>query len=231
MFKKSISFLIAAGLICALIFSPAALAKETKKSRVKDGKKEGVRVELVDSKYGRTDVSLVKVRGLQNQVAQKYINATFQQEAANFARQFQEAHFTSFVKSKVMYNQNNILSAFLQENFYPERAAHSTTFAKAFTFDLATGDLYGFNQLFKEGSDYKGRVNEIARKNIAGRNDMIANFGGIDEQQEFYLKDTAIVIYYQLYRYTPFSSGFLEIEIPYGQVRDILADRFQVLAK
>lgn len=227
MFKKSKYLLIAAGLVCALIFPTFSAAKES----TGNAGKGSAKFTIVESKYKSTDVKLLKVESLLNRDAQKNINKTLRKEAAAFAREYQSPGFTSAVTPLVAYNKNNLFSVVLCEYYYLERAAHPMTFQKSFVFDLATGERYELSQIFEKYSNYQDILNNIIKKAIKQREiPMLEPFENIDEQQEFYLKDDALVIYYQRYRYSPYAYGFLEFEIPYDEIKDILAREFKILA-
>ncbi|MDR1701822.1 MAG: DUF3298 and DUF4163 domain-containing protein [Sporomusaceae bacterium] len=216
MFKNKQSFFSILALILAIYFAPTALAKE--------------KIEFEQTNYGRTEAKIIKVTSLANPLAQKYINSTIQAEALDFAKGVQDEYYTSNIGSKVMYQQNNLLSIYLLEYVYSEGAAHGMSFAKTFTFNLKTGDLYQLQELFQNGSDYQNKINTFIRNDIQKRDIyLFEEFSGIDTEQEFYLKDNALVVYYQIYRYTPYAEGFLEFEIPYHQLNDIFAADFKLL--
>jgi len=196
-------------LILMVSLLPVACAQENGKTSVEE------------SKYGTTAVKLVKVK-LSDAEAQNKINKTLRGEAAAFAKNCRSDDESSLT-SKVTYNQNNLLSIHMEEFVYPKGAVHPTTFWRALTFSLKTGQELELSQLFKKDANYKERINALIQKDIAKRDIVwLTPFQSIDEQQEFYLKDNSLVVYYQLYRYTPYSSGFLEFEIPYGDVADLL---------
>ncbi|MPN33586.1 hypothetical protein SDC9_181075 [bioreactor metagenome] len=51
----------------------------------------------------------------------------------------------------------------------------------------------------------------------------IAPYHGLkDSGQEFYLTTKELVVFYQLYEYTPYVYGFLKFSIPYEQIADLL---------
>jgi hypothetical protein len=124
---------------------------------------------------------------------------------------------------EIKLNEKGLISIYFENYIYWYHAAHGMTVARSITMDLCTGATYKFRDLFKPGSNYTARLNEIIKAQIAEREiPTIEPFESIDTDQEYYLTPNALVIYYQLYRYTPYAYGFLEFEIPYTEIADII---------
>jgi hypothetical protein len=103
--------------------------------------------------------------------------------------------------------------------------AHGMTFLNSLTFDAATGQDYRLSELFKPGSDYAARINEQIRKQIRERDvQLLGEFGGIRPDQDYYLADKALVIYFQLYEITPYAFGFPMFPISVYVFQDIAAE-------
>lgn len=123
----------------------------------------------------------------------------------------------------VMLNNNGIMSILNQSDMYMKGAAHGMTMRNAINIDMTDGKLYALQDLFKPGSDYKTKLNAIIKKKLADDNiPLLREFEGVNEKQEYYLLDNELVIYYQLYDYTPYAYGFLEFYIPYENITDII---------
>ncbi len=130
----------------------------------------------------------------------------------------------SAVSSTVTYNDDSLLSIVLDEWAYTG-GAHPMSYKRAFTFDTRTGDALRLADLFRVDADYRARLNSLMAEQIAARQIPIFNFtpfAGVNDSQEFYLTADGLVVYYQLYEYTPYVFGFLEFPIPYAQIADLL---------
>lgn len=128
------------------------------------------------------------------------------------------------VSHTVTFNTDKLLSVTIREWAYTG-GAHPMSFLRAFTFDPATGDRLTLADLFTGGADYRARLDAIMAAQIAERQIPIFTFtpfAGVRDDQEFYLTADGLVVYYQLYEYTPYVFGFLEFPIPYGQIADLL---------
>ena len=121
------------------------------------------------------------------------------------------------------YNQNSILSLKFQNYSYIKGAAHENKKKKSITLNLTNVDIYNFDDLFKNNADYKTRIDKIIQRQIAQRNiPMLSQFKGIAPDEEYYLTDNYLIIYYQIYEYTPYYYGILEFKIPYMSISDLL---------
>lgn len=88
-------------------------------------------------------------------------------------------------------------------------AAHGMTYIKSLTFDSKTGKQYHLADLFKPGSNYVGRLSRLIREQIAKRDIfLLDDFKQIRPNQDFYIADKALVIYFQLYEIIPYAFGF-----------------------
>ncbi|MDF2891203.1 MAG: repeat protein [Clostridia bacterium] len=123
----------------------------------------------------------------------------------------------------VMLNKNGILSILNQSDMYMEGAAHGLSMRSAINIDMLDGKLYALSDLFKANADYKSKLNTIIKKKLADDNiPLLREFEGIGDKQEYYLTDKELVVYYQLYDYTPYAYGFLEFYIPYEDIANII---------
>lgn len=99
------------------------------------------------------------------------------------------------------------------------------TYLSSLTFDLATGQKYTLNQLFKTGSHYIARLSTQILKQISERNiPLITDFVKIRPDQDFYIADKTLVIYFQLYEITPYVYGFPMFPISVYELEDVIND-------
>lgn len=137
------------------------------------------------------------------------------------------------VDHTVTFNESPLLSLTVNEWFF-SGGAHPMSYLRAYTFDTRTGERLTLADLFRADADYRSRLDEIMAAQIAERKIAIFSFtpfAGVKDNQEFYLTKEGLVVYYQLYEYTPYAAGFLRFPIPYAAVADLLkADWLTVLA-
>jgi Protein of unknown function (DUF3298)/Deacetylase PdaC len=102
--------------------------------------------------------------------------------------------------------------------------AHGMTVINSLTFDTKTGKQYTLQELFKPGSNYEKQISTIITQRIKDWNIQLLDppFKGIRSDQDFYIADTSLVIYFQLYEITPYVLGFPYFPIPILDLADII---------
>ena len=114
---------------------------------------------------------------------------------------------------KVTLNQDGILSIRFENFSYIEMHAHPWTIVRAQTFDLRTGETIDIYKLFKVKSNYKIIIsNEIKRQIKAREIPIITEFNRINDDQEYYLTDKSIVIFFQRATLAPSVAGIIEFQ-------------------
>jgi len=114
---------------------------------------------------------------------------------------------------EIKTNEKGVLSLSIGNYTIAYPAAHGLTIIKSLTFDISTGKEYRLEELFKPGSDYVGTLSKIIERQIKEREiPILGEFKGIRPNQDYYIADKALVIYFQLYEITPYAFGALRRE-------------------
>ncbi|WP_075619895.1 DUF3298 and DUF4163 domain-containing protein [Paenisporosarcina indica] len=101
--------------------------------------------------------------------------------------------------------------------------AHGMTIIKSLSFDVSSGQLYELSDLFKPNSDYVTKLSSIIAGKIKDWKTLLLEpFSKISNNQDFYLADHSLVIYFQLYEITPYVAGFPYFPIPILDIQDII---------
>lgn len=152
-------------------------------------------------------------------------NQTIENEAQTFARQFARPELSGSLSYRVDRNSGGLLSVTLKKFSYIDRAAHPMTYWKSFTHSSRTGKAYQLKDLFRPDAAYESELNRLIAYQITGRQlRLLRPFQGIKSDQDFFLTPENLVIYYQLYEYTPYVHGFLMFPIPLEDLQPLLAD-------
>ena len=124
---------------------------------------------------------------------------------------------------EIKNNQRGILSLNLIVYSFTG-GAHGMTIIKSLTFDTKTGKQFTLKELFKPGSDYVKKLSDIIRVDIKKWDIQLLDppFTKIHPDQDFYIADTSLVIYFQLYEITPYVWGFPYFPIPLLDLADII---------
>lgn len=142
------------------------------------------------------------------------INDAIQRAMKKLMRQqYEEQAVDAFIEMigtfEIKTNERDVLSLSLSNYAYAEHHAHGLTLMKSLTFDTKTGELYQLKDLFKRDSDYISVLSKHVQEQIKTRDIPIINeFEKIAADQDFYIADKTLVIYFQLYEITPYYIGF-----------------------
>ncbi|MCX7748750.1 MAG: WG repeat-containing protein [Clostridia bacterium] len=109
---------------------------------------------------------------------------------------------------------------------YPFGAAHGMPTNIYAHLDLKTGTFYQLKDLFKENSDYVGRLSEIVKSQIEkqGENSDVwmDSYKGISQDQHFFITRDVLNLYFYPYQIAPYAAGFPTFSIPFGEIMDII---------
>ena len=119
-------------------------------------------------------------------------------------------------------NQKGILSLTLINHAF-SGGAHGLTIVKGLTFDIETGKLYELPELFKPGSDYIKVLSEEVKEQIEDRDiQTLGEFEHIKPNQDFYIADLSLTIFFQEYEIAPYVYGILYFPISIYEIEDII---------
>ncbi|WP_440480410.1 DUF3298 domain-containing protein [Rossellomorea aquimaris] len=126
---------------------------------------------------------------------------------------------------EIKNNQREVLSLSLSNYTYHYHAAHGMTFIRSLTFDLEKERICSLKDLFKPGSDYVKRLSDLVAAQINERDiPLLGEFTGIRPDQDYYIADKALVIYFQLYEITPYVAGFPMFPVSVFDLQDIIEE-------
>lgn len=175
-----------------------------------------------------TTIYYPQVYGMTNGGVQQTINqAIFRLMQFLIQQQYQQQGADSFMEMigsyEIKTNERNVLSLTLSNYAYASHYAHGLTFIKSLTFDVQTGKQYSLKDLFKPGSDYVDVLSGIVQKQIKERDlQLLDGFSGISPDQDYYIADKALILYFQLYEITPYYVGFPMFPISVFELEDII---------
>lgn len=119
-------------------------------------------------------------------------------------------------------NEKGILSLTLI-NYAFSGGAHGLTIVKGLTFDVDTGKLYDLKDLFKPGANYVEVLSKEVKEQIKRRDiPILGEFEAIKPDQDFYIADKTLVIFFQLYEITPYAYGIPYFPFSIYDIEDII---------
>jgi hypothetical protein len=131
----------------------------------------------------------------------------------------EKPNFPYEIYSRYTVSKDNDKLISLYNDYYEYLGgAHGMTTRTSYTIDKDKESLLTLKDLFVKGYDYKDIINREIRaeinKNPQNYFDSGSVFKGISENQNFYIEDDNLVIYYQLYDIAPYVFGIPEFKIP-----------------
>lgn len=205
-------------------------------------------VKIVTEKIEKTSKNAVyllrypKISGI-DEAAQKEINKLLKEDAEKFhaASQAYEKERTAaepmynFLQNYVVtYNQNGIISI-MRDQYSYLGGAHGSTYRKGFTFSLKDGKVLKLQDLgFDQKETWKKLSTKVgdllkAREDYYGDDEALKEWGykELDEDPGFVIKDdNTFSIFFQLYEYTPYASGFPTFQLSFSSFLPKGADPF-----
>lgn len=187
-----------------------------------------IRTESISGGPDKT-VYYPRVVGMRNPVLERTINRAIVRQTQQLINE-QVGNMPSTVVEmlglyEIKNNQREVLSLSLSNYTYHYQAAHGMTYIKSLTFDLQKGKQCELKDLFKQGSDYVARLSALIDAQIKEREIQILDgFTAIRPDQDFYIADKTLVIYFQLYEITPYVFGFPMFPISVYDIQDIIEE-------
>ncbi|WP_195724493.1 PdaC/SigV domain-containing protein [Paenibacillus monticola] len=164
--------------------------------------------------------------GLANANAQQTINDTIKQTFTKFAMEAEKEIANKSADERpyefdggyvITYNEDGILSLITNQYSYLG-GAHGMTYRNAFTFSLKDGKRLLIGDLLKANPNYKKDLNTKLSKLIKAEGGYLGGFNGLNTEKNYYVKDGKLVVFFQLYEYTAYASGFPQYEFAFKEL-------------
>ncbi|MFA6075075.1 MAG: DUF3298 and DUF4163 domain-containing protein [Negativicutes bacterium] len=123
------------------------------------------------------------------------------------------------------YNKENILSVVMSEYSFAG-GAHGMAFQYAHNIDLTNGKEILLASLFNDTIDWKKMINAYIDNEIKYyQRDL--KFDGIKEDQNYYLSNQGLVIFFNPYEIGPWVEGMPTFAIPYRVISFAFSDKYK----
>ncbi len=187
-----------------------------------------IAVRRIVSKDEKLKVDYPVALGLENTTVMEKINNNIKALVYRLIEQqgyYEQEDMTIDGWFEIKNNQRGILSLSIGNYAYPYHAAHGMTVIKSLTFDIETGKSYDLSELFKPDSNYVSVLSDIVAAQIKERDiGLLSEFKGISPNQDFYIADKSLVLYFQLYELAPYVYGLLHFPISGYNIQDIIKE-------
>jgi hypothetical protein len=184
-----------------------------------------------------TNLNVPVLKNLSSEAVQEQVNALWENEALKFKQEIaqlaSEDTTIDTVEPKDPYEATStyklgilkpeFISLYVDYYSYT-RGAHGSTDRVAYNIDLLTGKQIALSELFVQDFDYKIFINDIIKAEIQAdqgsyfENDAQA-FKEITADQQYYINENNLVIYFDLYEIAPYATGIPEFAIPLADLQ------------
>jgi hypothetical protein len=181
---------------------------------------------MKDYKDAPIKLDYPQVSGLASAEAEKAINDTIKQTILNYAAEAEDQISRKTEEDRpyefeggyvVTYNQDGVLSLITNQYGYTG-GAHGMTVRNAFTFSLKDGKRLLLGDLFGANANYKKQLNAKLSTALKANEGYLGGFTGLNTEKYFYLKDGKAVLFFQLYEYTAYATGFPEFTFSFKEL-------------
>lgn len=164
-----------------------------------------------------------QVAGLPNQEAQERINQRLYEAFVSAQVPGTGGDWVSVEVDYTAQQIGRILVVRLDGYWYPAGAAHGMPLKEYLHFDLDTGAEYGLPDLFKPGSAYQARLEQLVAERIAREQlDLFVPNPSVEPDHYFAAAVEGLILYWYPYDIGPYAAGFPTFLIPWEDVRDLI---------
>ncbi|MGJ0845166.1 DUF3298 and DUF4163 domain-containing protein [Tissierella praeacuta] len=184
-----------------------------------------IEIKTLKLDMNRLEIYYPQIYGLENIYVEDRMNNSILEAMYNqIAQQGYYENSETYINGtwELKNNDKGILSLTLI-NYAFSGGAHGLTIVKGLTFDIKNGRLYELKDLFKPESNYIKVLSEEVEEQIEDRNiQTLEEFKSIKPNQDFYIADLSLTIFFQEYEIAPYSYGILYFPISIYEIQDII---------
>lgn len=170
-----------------------------------------------------------KVSGLKHKSAEAGINRYIKKEVHEVLKEEgygnnEDKKFTGGYSVKL--NKRGTLSILIEIYCHKKGETHGKNIRKNINISLKDARIYHMDDIFSRKirrSKYINRINELIKDQIQFKAIKLnRDFDTISKDQEYYLTETSLVVYFQVNQFTALEYGFPEFDIPFNDILDIV---------
>jgi len=188
-------------------------------------------VSIQTVRYGRPPVNIFvpQVTGMADPAVEASINRQIlQQTQALYEQQMRTqtpGRTEMIARYEIKTNERRVLSLIQVNGAYTPPMAHGMTYAGSLTFSVEDGRNWPLAGLFKTGAPYEERLSGLIEAQIRRRDlPVLEPFRRIRPDQDYYLADKSIVVYFQVYELSPYYVGLPMFPISLYDLEDLIRE-------
>lgn len=182
---------------------------------------------------GNINITYPKVDGLKHKSVAKKINTIIRNEVYRLLKYqgYEQDKTKEFLGGyEVKLNLRGTLSIILENYAYEKDKSSGKTIRKVINIGLKDARIYRLGDLLNRKKRYISTIDEEIKMQIIKRNiPLTKEFHTVGKDPQFYLTEEALVVYFDINEYTSPDYKFLEFEIPYVQIEDIVSNKGPII--
>lgn len=213
--------------IGVIILSLCVLCSCSKKSRV----------DYIDKSYNTDTMSVTlqipQIKGISDKDFEESVNREIEDTCTEFLNKFKDSAknvsipsvFTAETKN---YETNGFLSLVTQIDYYTQKP-HNNSFRITKNINIKDSKSVILKDLFQDET-YIDFINQTILKIVSENPDTYSDLWAkplLSENQEFYVSDGNLILYYPPYELSYYSRGFVEFSIPLNDLSGYLNDEYR----
>ena len=221
-------FLVVLMLLISIGSYPQAMLKTSELNE--DNSNVNIVDKIYKSKNNYLDINVVvpQINGISNKKQEDIVNdkvIKWTENWINEVKQIADEYFKDkpsplmpyqlYARYKVT-NNSDIISFYI-DYYQFSGGAHGITNRIAYNIEKSSGNEMQLKDIFKDNYNYKDIINKEISRQISKDPDRYFTgkdgFNGIGDNQNFYIKNNKVVIYFGLYEIAPYASGISEFII------------------
>jgi len=179
------------------------------------------------------------IQGLYDENKRQKINVQFKEKSETTQRTAQyaakllagtSAAVDASFDYTVRRNQDGILSIVINERI-TAGSEKGMNVQSAMIIDTISGKFYKLQDFFKPKADYTATISDEIKRQMKQKGldkKLLTEFKQIKHDEDFYITDNKLVIFFQQYEYLPYECGITEFEIPLKSLDGILKPEYTV---
>lgn len=200
-----------------------------------------VQVDSIDKSYSTetvlVDAKIPQLSGLSSESLEEAVNSEYEKKVTALLEDFKKQaaktgdQSTFMVTTTEHYNKNGFFSAVTQVDSCV-RSAHKTGFRITKNIDTQKCTEVSLADLF-DGDGYIDMINarlEAAVKADSEKYSGLWEKPRLSENQDFYITDNCLVVFYSPYKLSYYERGFVEIPLSLSDMSGYLKEEYRCLA-
>lgn len=164
---------------------------------------------------------------MENPIIERKINKEIYNLLLSMIPELTQLDITTYITGyyEIKTNERGILS-FILTGMGEFHGAHPINVIRGMNIDTVTGKVYELKELFRPDSNYVMKLTAIGYEQLKKQGTALydGRFKEIRTDQDYYIADKNLIIFFQQYEIGPRQSGFPYFSVPIYDIEDLIKE-------